>query len=61
MDDTADYAVSIIPIKRSVIFWEASEVCGWFEALQFDAQVSSTLMMVATPAFFRKQGQSLPT
>lgn len=38
--DNEDYAVTIIPIKRSVVFWEASEVRRWFEALQFDSQVS---------------------
>ncbi|CAM9769544.1 unnamed protein product, partial [Laminaria digitata] len=31
----------VIPIKRSVVFWETSEVCRWFEALQFDAQTIS--------------------
>lgn len=34
-----DMAVEVIPVRRSVIFWESSEVCRWFEALQFDAQV----------------------
>ena len=35
-----DYAVMVIPIKRSLVFWEASEVCRFFEALRFDAQAS---------------------
>lgn len=35
-----DHTVMVIPITRSVVFWEASEVCRWFEALRFDAQAS---------------------
>ncbi|CAM9806022.1 unnamed protein product [Scytosiphon promiscuus] len=33
-----DPAVSVIPITRSLIFWESSEVCRWLEALQFDGK-----------------------
>lgn len=34
-----DYAATVIPITRSMIFWEPSEVCKWLEHLDFDAQV----------------------
>jgi len=34
-----DYAATVIPITRSMIFWEPSEVCKWLEHLEFDAQV----------------------
>lgn len=34
-----DFAATIIPITRSLIFWECTEVRRWLEALQFDAQV----------------------
>lgn len=34
-----DFEVTVIPITRSMIFWEASEVCKWLEHLQFDQQV----------------------
>lgn len=35
-----DFSVTVIPITRSMIFWEASEVCKWLEHLQLDQQVS---------------------
>lgn len=40
MKHDQDYAVMVIPIKRSLVFWETSEVCRYFEALRFDAQAS---------------------
>lgn len=40
MGASEDYAMTVVPIRRSVVFWEASEVCLWLEALQFDSQAS---------------------
>lgn len=34
-----DFTVTVVPVTRSMIFWEASEVCKWLEALQLGAQV----------------------
>lgn len=42
-----DPAVSVIPITRSLIFWESSEVCRWLEALQFDGQVTERCVPTA--------------
>ncbi|CAM9345567.1 unnamed protein product, partial [Ectocarpus sp. 6 AP-2014] len=38
-----DFAATIIPITRSLIFWECTEVRRWLEALQFDAQTLSAV------------------
>lgn len=35
-----DFSLTVIPITRSMIFWEASEVCKWLEHLSFDQQVN---------------------
>ena len=40
MNRDQDHAVMVIPIKRSLVFWEATEVCRFFEALRFDSQAS---------------------
>ncbi|CAM9935322.1 unnamed protein product, partial [Ectocarpus sp. 12 AP-2014] len=38
-----DFAATVIPITRSLIFWECTEVRRWLEALQFDAQTLSAV------------------
>lgn len=39
-----DFEVTGIPVTRSMIFWEASEVCKWLDHLQFDQQVKGCLV-----------------
>ncbi|CAB1113702.1 unnamed protein product [Ectocarpus sp. CCAP 1310/34] len=38
-----DFAATVIPITRSLIFWECTEVRRWLEALQFGAQTLSAV------------------